>query len=113
VILNPRGHAAGIFCFRFSLSFRFQFHHTKIDKIMNKNFILGLLMGLCVLAVFAFRPAESRPTTVATPKWKYLQLGPQSPSVWQGKMDGLGGLGWELVAIDPKGNYVFKYPAVQ
>ncbi|HEX2900617.1 MAG TPA: hypothetical protein VHS96_12925 [Bacteroidia bacterium] len=40
---------------------------------MNKNFFAGLFAGLCLLAVFAFKPAAEKPV-VAVQKWEYLEV---------------------------------------
>ncbi len=37
---------------------------------MNKNFFAGLFAGLCLLAIFAFKPAAEKPV-VAVQKWEY------------------------------------------
>ena len=64
---------------------------------MNKNFFAGLFAGLCLLAIFAFKPAAEKPV-VAVQKWEYKSVEVPMGIKMGAKMNEAGQEGWELVA---------------
>jgi hypothetical protein len=75
---------------------------------MNKNFFAGLFAGLCLLAIFAFKPAEDKPAVLQ--KWEYYRISVATPSVADAQMKVAGMQGWELVATLGNQTYLFKRP---
>ncbi|HEX2900437.1 MAG TPA: hypothetical protein VHS96_12020 [Bacteroidia bacterium] len=76
---------------------------------MNKNFFFGLIAGLVLLVIFAFRPVGEKPVTEGIQKWEYkIFVSYSDPSKREGSINLLGKDGWELVAFD--GAMVFKRP---
>jgi hypothetical protein len=72
---------------------------------MNKNFFAGLFAGLCLLAIFAFKPAAEKPV-VAVQKWEYTHVqgfGTKGMS----EIKTLGEEGWEMTGGITEGGYIF------
>lgn len=77
---------------------------------MNKNFFIGLFMGLSLLLIFAFRPArDGKPLTEQ--KWEY-KIGDWGGNAekTQLKMNTMGAEGWELVFFDAAYGFFYKRP---
>ncbi len=74
---------------------------------MNKNFFAGLFAGLCLLAIFAFKPAAEKPE-VAVQKWEYkITMGGWVKR--EAELNEAGAQGWELIQFEG-GYWVFKRP---
>ncbi|MBP6720801.1 MAG: hypothetical protein KA239_00570 [Bacteroidia bacterium] len=76
---------------------------------MNKNFFAGLFAGLCLLAIFAFKPAAEKPV-VAVQKWEYLTFRSSFGKVLDAKLMEVGLQGWELAGTLEGIAYIFKRP---
>ena len=77
---------------------------------MNKNFFAGLFVGLGLLAIFAFKPSESKPNSEAAvlQKWDYYRV--PAAKVLESQIKVAGFQGWEMVAIEGDGDIWFKRP---
>ncbi len=77
---------------------------------MNKNFFAGLFVGLGLLGIFAFRPAE-QDKHLAIQKWEYKVVtkpfNPMAKTI-EAAMQALGAEGWEFVAFTDY--YIYKRP---
>lgn len=73
---------------------------------MNKSFFTGLLIGLALLLVVAFKPTSN------TQKWEYLEtdLPIVNSRLRAEKLNELGAQGWEFVSIMNLNAVYFKRP---
>jgi hypothetical protein len=95
-----------LFCILDSLSFS---HSPKNNTIMNKNFFAGLFAGLCLLAIFAFKPAAEKPVE-GVQKWEYRHVDVPYGIKMDAKMNDAGQEGWELVTVVGTTVLLFKRP---
>ena len=76
---------------------------------MNKNFFAGLLAGLGLLAIVAFRPVRQVPS-VGVQKWEYKRIIGGPRKTVDEDMKAAGEQGWELVTDHATGDLIFKRP---
>ena len=81
-------------------------------KLMNRNFFAGLFVGLGLLAIVAFKPAGEKIDAPLPPaqKWEYFRVPFATAKVADAQLKVAGMQGWELEAIAPNGDYLFKRP---